>query len=65
LIFRSGCCRVVIEQGWGSRVFSPHSAAERVQGVNRNVLVASDDLDPLSNIPRLNGTPIRIEKLSA
>ena len=56
---------VVIEQGWGSRVYSPDTGAERVQGVNRNVLVANDDLDPLSNVPRLNGTPVRIEKLRA
>lgn len=53
----------VMEQGWGSRVFNPTSGDVRVRGVNRNLLVANDDLDPLSSVPRLNGTPIRIEKL--
>ncbi len=54
----------VMEQGWGSRVFDPSNDASSVLGVNRNLLVANDDLDPLSSVPRLNGTPIRIEKLS-
>jgi formate dehydrogenase len=52
----------VMEQGWGSRVFDPISGQASVQGVNRNLLVANSDLDPLSAVPRLNGTPIRIEK---
>jgi formate dehydrogenase len=52
----------VMEQGWGSRVFDPASGQASVQGVNRNLLVANDDLDPLSSVPRLNGTPIRLEK---
>ena len=55
----------VIEQGWGSRVFDPGSGHSQAQGVNRNVLVANDDLDPLSSVPRLNGSPIRIEKMTA
>lgn len=53
---------VVMEQGWGSRVFSPASGRASVTGVNRNLLVANDDLDPISCVPRLNGTPVRIER---
>jgi len=49
--------------GWGSRVFDPLTGDHRVRGINRNLLVANDELDPLSSVPRLNGTPIRIEKL--
>lgn len=53
---------VVMEQGWGSRVFDPGTGEGSARGVNRNLLVANDDLDPLSAVPRLNGTPIRVEK---
>jgi hypothetical protein len=34
-----------------------------VLGVNRNLLVASDDLSPLSDVPRLSGTPVSITML--
>ncbi|MFK8051256.1 MAG: molybdopterin dinucleotide binding domain-containing protein, partial [Halioglobus sp.] len=51
----------VMEQGWGSRVFDPASGKGKAIGVNRNLLVANDETDPLSGVPRLNGTPVRIE----
>ena len=56
---------VVMEQGWGSRVFNPNSGEGHALGVNRNLLVANDELDPLTNVPRLNGTQVRIDKADA
>lgn len=53
----------VMEQGWGSRVFDPVTGASSAIGVNRNLLVGNDELDPLTGVPRLNGTPIRVEKV--
>lgn len=51
---------VVVEQGWGGVTFDPPSGdAERV-GNNRNEMVSAEDIDPLSNVPRLNGTRVRI-----
>lgn len=55
----------VMEQGWGSRVFDPAGGDTRAIGINRNLLVANDDLDPVSCVPRLNGTPVRVERLDA
>lgn len=54
---------VVMEQGWGGRTFDPHGRIEpSAHGINCNELVANDDLSPLAAVPRLNGTPVRIEK---
>lgn len=56
---------VVMDHGWGSRLFDPASGEVRFEaGVNRNRLVANDDLAPLSGVPRLNGTPVKLRKLS-
>lgn len=53
---------IMIEQGWGSRVFDPTGLAEPVSfGLNRNVLVAPEDLDPLSQMPALNSQQVRVE----
>lgn len=53
---------IMIEQGWGSRVFDPTGLAEPVSfGLNRNVLVAPEDLDPLSQMPALNSQKVRVE----
>ena len=54
----------VMEHGWGTRTFDPKTGEGRsVGGVNRNVLVSGDDVDPLSRVPRLNGTPIAVSAL--
>jgi formate dehydrogenase len=53
----------VMEHGWGSATYDPSTGTLRRRvGVNRNLLVADDDLDPLTGVPRLNGTPVRIER---
>ena len=54
---------VVMHQGWGSRTFNPAKGeAEHSMGVNRNQLVSNCSVDPLSRVPRLNGTCVRIER---
>jgi len=55
---------VVLEHGWGSGLFDP-AAGKAVSrtGVNRNLLVSGVDLDPLSQVPQLNGARIRLEPL--
>ncbi len=47
----------VLVQGWGSPLFDPLTSAEVFRrGNERNKLVSDADLDPLSAVPRLNGT---------
>jgi formate dehydrogenase len=52
---------VCAEHGWGSSLLDPRGrgAPERI-GVNRNLLVSGAELDPLSQIPNLNGTYVRV-----
>ena len=48
-------------QGWGSPVLDPASSTEHFRrGNERNKLVSDSDLDPLSAVPRLNGTLVSI-----
>ena len=55
---------VTIAHGWGSRIFDPRGGAEPlVFGANRNLLVDREHIDPLSQMPSLNATPVRIEVL--
>ncbi len=57
---------VVLEQGWGSRVFDPvNGEAAEQYGINRNLLIPNDELDPLSAMPSLNGTHVRLETIAA
>jgi formate dehydrogenase len=52
---------VSMEHGWGSRLFDPQGGADpEAHGVNRNALVAGDELDELSGIPNLNGTRVNV-----
>jgi len=52
---------LVIASGWGAALYDPVSGAEVFRkGIERNKLVADDDLGPLSGVPRLNGTPVTI-----
>jgi formate dehydrogenase len=53
---------VTIAHGWGSRIFDPMNGAEPlIFGVNRNLLIDRDHIDPLSQTPSLNATPVRVE----
>lgn len=53
---------VAIPHGWGSRVYDPRGGAAPLgSGVNRNLLVDRADVDPFSQTPSLNATPVRVE----
>jgi formate dehydrogenase len=53
---------IVIEHGWGSRIFDPRGGAAPVSfGANRNCLVSGADIDPLSQTSSLNSAVVRIE----
>jgi len=55
---------VIIDHGWGSRVFDPHGEAKSESyGVNRNLLVDGAPIDPLSQTPALSSSYVGIEKL--
>ncbi len=46
---------IVLDHGWGSRVFDPRGgAAPQSFGVNRNLLIAGEPVDPLSQTPALS-----------
>jgi formate dehydrogenase len=55
---------VVIEHGWGSRVFDPlNGGAPDVLGVNRNVLTPVAQEDPLSFMSGFNDTRVAVERV--
>ncbi|MGP4054425.1 molybdopterin-containing oxidoreductase family protein [Mycobacterium sp. 4D054] len=52
---------VVIDHGWGSKVFDPRGESEpEVHGVNRNLLVDGTPVDPLSQTAALNSTYVAV-----
>jgi formate dehydrogenase len=55
---------VIVDHGWGSRVFDPRcgEAPERF-GVNRNLLVGGDALDPLSQTSTLSSCYVAVERV--
>lgn len=54
---------VVVDHGWGSRVFDPRGGAEPQSfGVNRNLLVG-DDVDPLSQTSTLSSAYVGVERV--
>ena len=55
----------VMEYGWGNRRFDPATGeVSQQRGVNSNSLVSRTELDPLSGVPALNGSRIRVAKLA-
>lgn len=55
---------VVLAQGWSSPLFDPKNSSEVFRrGQDRNKLVSDADLDPLSAVPRLNGTLVTIARI--
>jgi formate dehydrogenase len=55
---------VLVDHGWGSRVFDPRGATAPVSyGVNRNLLIDGSKLDPLSQTPALSSSWVAVEKL--
>jgi len=53
---------VIVEHGWGSRVFDPTGTLDPdVVGANRNLLTAGDEEDPLSLMSAFNETWVAVE----
>lgn len=53
---------VVVDHGWGSRIFDPRGGgAPESFGVNRNLLVGADGMDPLSQTSTLGGAWVAVE----
>jgi len=53
---------VTIAHGWGSRIFDPFSGDQPTAlGANRNLLIDRTVIDPFSQTPSLNATPVRVE----
>jgi formate dehydrogenase len=55
---------VIVDHGWGSRVFDPRGGdTAMVYGVNRNLLVGAEPLDPLSQTPALSSQYVAVERV--
>ncbi|MCG7610452.1 MULTISPECIES: molybdopterin-containing oxidoreductase family protein [Mycobacterium] len=55
---------VVLDHGWGSRVFDPrHGGAPESYGVNRNLLADRAAIDPLSQTSTLGSVYVAIERV--
>jgi len=55
---------IVCEHGWGSATLDPRGGEPPDRhGTNRNELVDRQVIDPLSQVPRLNGQPVRITRI--
>ncbi|MFN3004160.1 molybdopterin-containing oxidoreductase family protein [Mycolicibacterium wolinskyi] len=54
---------VVIDHGWGSRVFDPYCGAPQSYGVNRNVLADGTSVDPLSQTSTLGSVYVGVERV--
>lgn len=56
---------VIVEHGWGSRVFDPIGAGSPdVLGANRNLLTAATEIDPLSQMLAFNETWVALEPVA-
>jgi formate dehydrogenase len=54
----------ILGHGWGSRIFDPNDAhPPTVYGVNRNALVAAEDVDPLSGTPSFGVVEVAVERV--
>ena len=55
---------VILDHGWGSRVFDPRGGAPPQSfGVNRNLLVDGAGLDPLSQTSTLSEAWVGVQKI--
>ena len=54
---------IVLDHGWGSRVFDPHGySAPTSFGVNRNLLIDGEPVDPLSQTPAMSSTYVGVAR---
>nr|WP_090341033.1 molybdopterin-dependent oxidoreductase [Mycolicibacterium malmesburyense]CRL70749.1 formate dehydrogenase [Mycolicibacterium malmesburyense] len=57
---------IIVDHGWGSRVFDPRGHSEPVSyGVNRNLLVEGAPVDPLSQTSVLSSQYVGVERISS
>jgi formate dehydrogenase len=55
---------VIVDHGWGSKVFDPHGGAPPESfGANRNLLVDGGPVDPLSQTPALSSSYVGVERV--
>src|SRR5581483_5922516 len=55
---------VIIDHGWGSRVFDPRDGKEpESYGANRNLLVDATEVDPLSQTAPMNSSYVRVDRV--
>jgi len=55
---------VVIDHGWGSRIFDPRGGAQPASyGANRNLLIDGGPVDPLSQTAALSSSYVGIERV--
>ncbi len=55
---------VVIDHGWGSRIFDPRGGSQpESYGANRNLLVDGGPVDPLSQTAALSSSYVAVERL--
>lgn len=56
---------ILLAHGWGSRIFDPRGGdAPESHGVNRNLLVGGQDVDPLAQTPALSSTWVAVERIT-
>ena len=54
---------IVMDHGWGSRIFDPRGgSAPQSFGVNRNLLIDGEPVDPLSQTPAMSSTYVGIAR---
>jgi formate dehydrogenase len=55
---------VIVDHGWGSRIFDPRGGAEPVSyGQNRNLLIDGGSVDPLSQTSALSSSYVGVERV--
>jgi formate dehydrogenase len=55
---------VVIDHGWGSRIFDPRGGAQpESYGANRNLLIDGEPIDPLSQTAALSSSYVGVERV--
>jgi len=54
---------VVVDHGWGSRIFDPRGGGTpESYGANRNLLIDGAPVDPLSQTPALSSSYVGVER---
>ncbi len=57
---------LIMDHGWGSRVFDPRGGgAPQSYGVNRNLLIDGNPVDPLSQTPALSSGYVGVRRCAA